>query len=141
MQITTGDHDVLTAADLTKGGGMNTCEFGWWVPQDVEYTRGLEPGCLVAHDFRPWRLISVHDDEPRDDDPVNCLGARAKFVIFVLRPVDADPTVTAHSSDLLLRRRKNARLNRIREHYSLCVHCGELPPCREVTRERAYAAL
>lgn len=114
--------------------------FGYWSPQDVDNTRSVERGCLVAWDFKPWRVVDFHlDTEPREGDQ-----DYYKYWIIILRPDGIDMDQTAHSKDLHLRGGVakfyrdpiSATFDRLHEHYGLCVHCDELLPCRDRMAER-----
>ena len=99
-------------------------QFGYFSLQD--HDRGLkpEPGCLIAHDFKPWRVIDIRYNVERND---------LKYTVYRMRPVDAGDNA---NQDIHWGWTGYSKPEVIREHYSLCVHCGELPPCREVLAER-----
>jgi hypothetical protein len=95
----------------------------YWFPHDIDHSASAEPGCIVAYRYKPWRLISKTLDSRPDEVPYPI-----KRYVYVLRPTDIDPTVTAHSKDLHLS--GTATFDVLLEHYGLCVHCNELLPCR-----------
>jgi hypothetical protein len=106
---------------------------GYWSPRDEDRRATVEPGRLVAYQYQPWRLVSMTPDT-RPDVP------RGRS-IYVLRPVDLDPTATAHTKDLHLSADTYWSFPVLREHYGLCVHCHELLPCRAtITAEMAARA-
>lgn len=107
-------------------------EFGYWSPQDCDRFEKPQVGDVVAWDFKPWRLVGL-----RDDDRVK-EGDREGEVyrVWVLRPPHLDPTATAVTGDVHLRGVSSMYLDKIREHYGLCVHCQELLPCRALMAER-----
>lgn len=116
--------------------------FGYWSPQDVNNFRPVERGVLIAWDFKPWRLVDYRPDtEQREGD-----NERYDYWMVVLRPDGLDMDQTAHSKDLHLRGAVSKAMRsgdpisgnfeRLHEHYGLCVHCGELLPCRDRMAER-----
>lgn len=98
---------------------------GYWSPRDINHGAKVEPGCVVAWQYQPWRLISMAPDTRPT------AAETGKRWIYVLRPMDVDPTVTAHTKDLhLLGSNYYQVFPVLHEHYGLCVHCQELLPCR-----------
>jgi len=112
----------------------------------------LKPGVLVVWDRQPWRILSI-DERPADlwgdkheerfanevatwerwqrgDKPERATWHERPFAIQLV-PV-ADPKASplhliapgGHSWDVLP------------EHYTVCVACGELPPCTHEVAER-----
>lgn len=116
---------------------------GYWSPNDVNNNLPFERGALVAWDFKPWRVVDFKRDvEPRDSDKDR---EKYEYFVVILRPDGADLDQTASSDDLHLRGSEHrgfwkdplARaFDRLHEHYALCVHCGELSPCRDRMAER-----
>lgn len=114
--------------------------YGYWHCADVDH-RPVEVGCLVAWDFKPWRVVSFRKDEERREADEE----HYDYWYVVLRPAGEDMTWTASSKDVHLRgsvwpRSKDplrGSFDRLHEHYGLCVHCGELLPCRDRMAERA----
>lgn len=107
---------------------MRHPEFGYWVPDNSQrYKSKPEAGDLVAWDFKPWRVIDIREGVPHKDNP------GASYTVYRMRPVDAGDS--------------NKRdIHRgwtwggppvLNEHYGLCIHCGELTPCRATMAERA----
>lgn len=115
---------------------------GFWRPQDANNRRPVERGVLIAWDFKPWRLVDYRlDTEQRDGD-----NELYDYWIIILRPDGLDMDQTAHSRDVHLRGRVSKAMrvgdpitgnfDRLHEHYGLCVHCGELLPCRDRMAEQ-----
>lgn len=112
---------------------------GYWSPNDVNNLAPFEKGALVAWDFRPWRVVSFEKSKPRDDD-----AEGYEYWRIILRPDGTEMWQTAHNDDVHLRGpapgyHKNPLANmfdRLHEHYALCIHCGELSPCRDRMAER-----
>lgn len=103
----------------------------YWLPRDSDHGADVEPGRIVAYRYLPWRLISKTLDTRPTATPT-----REKRYIYVIRPVDIDPTVAAHSKDLHLVGSGYRPFPVLHEHYGLCVHCKELLPCRATIAER-----
>lgn len=97
---------------------------GYWFPRDIDHAAEVEPGRIVAYQYQPWRLISKTPDKRPE------AAATGRRWIYVLRPVDVDPTVAAHTKDRHFSGDGYRAFPVLREHYGLCVHCQELLPCR-----------
>lgn len=111
-----------------------------WVPNDADrWRRDPEEGDIVGWDFRPWRVLRITPCDLKDGEPTHW-----RPHIIILRPMDVDNDwQTAHSRDLHLRggrRPSNYDMPVLNEHYGLCVHCGELTPCREAMIQRRTTA-
>lgn len=106
---------------------MRIEQFGWWRCHDTEGWRTPEPGDLVAYDFKPWRVIDIREDVEHRDNP------DATYTVYRMRPVGEDSA----NRDIHIGWTHHRHPDVIREHYGLCVHCGELLPCREIMAERA----
>lgn len=113
-----------------------------WAPNDAaRWRRDRDPqeGDLVGFDFKPWRVLSIKPCARREDEAENLTPH-----IIILRPAHIDKDwQTAHSEDLHLRGRRRPTsydMPVLNPHYGLCVHCGELTPCREVMIQRRAAA-
>lgn len=116
----------------------------------------LEPGLIVIHDRKPWRVLEVAE-RPIDlwgerydqafDEAVQRWeryphGDRPERATWYQRPItiilvpDGDPKATpthligpaSHDWPVLP------------EHYAVCVSCGELPPCPEELADREVQA-
>jgi hypothetical protein len=92
---------------------------GRWHPRDSRHGGpGIEVGMIVALDYQAWRVTYVELEDP---DTVQVRAVKAD---------GSDPregVMTApvrHYWDVLP------------EHYSVCVHCGDVQPCREQEAER-----
>ncbi|TIH33693.1 hypothetical protein [Subtercola vilae] len=100
-----------------------------WYPLDsIRYGHRdkLAEGGLVAYDFKAWRVIEIR---PMDDE---------SRISVRLRPV-ADDWTALGRNDIHLSAGKYHQFDRLPEHYSVCVKCGDIQPCREVTAERDAA--
>lgn len=112
----------------------------YWQPAVGErsYDRKPPVDALIAVDRQPYRVLDVRDVEPVDwEDEVRDLWVadrmpdpwwRAPFTV-ILQPLPSG-------------RRRHVRVNPrvwtswwqpLPEHYAVCVVCGELAPCREIT--------
>lgn len=103
-----------------------------WRPREGRTTYGqdLEPGMIIAVDHagyrhKPWRLIEV---QKRDD------GRHG----LIIRPLGEMNDFAQFNQAIALR--KYASLPVLDEHYSVCVKCGELPPCSDTWSERIATA-
>lgn len=113
--------------------GMQVATFGRWYPESCDRGQAPTVGCVVAYEFKPWRVIDMRLSVPHPEHPDEL------FTVYQLRPADADAvddadrdihrgwrgTPSGYAGPVVLR-----------EHYGLCVHCDELLPCREVMAER-----
>jgi hypothetical protein len=108
----------------------------WW-PNGANADSGRKRpnvGDIVAHDFRPWRVMDVRDSPLQDGEPTYY-----QPYMLHLRPAHLDTWQTAMNED------KHGRVVSHRwpildEHYPVCVKCGDLTPCREVTADKTAAA-
>lgn len=106
---------------------MRHPEFGYWVPDNSDRHKSRpEPGDLVACDFKPWRVIDIREKVPHEDNP------NRTYTVYRMRPLDAGDS---NKRDIH-RGWTYGGPPVLNEHYGLCIHCGELTPCREVMSER-----
>lgn len=107
---------------------MRHPEFGYWSPSDVDRRKWLpEPGDIVTWgDFKPWVVIDIREGVPHKDNP------GAQYTVYRMRPVGVD----GNKQDIH-RGWVHGGPTVLNEHYGLCVHCGELLPCRALMAERA----
>lgn len=83
----------------------------------------IAEGMLLAIDYhgyrhKPWR---VHEIRTRDEDDGR--------LHVVLRPDGALYDFAEHNRSVAIRR--HANVQQLPEHYAICHHCGDLPPCSE----------
>lgn len=108
---------------------MRHPQFGYWSPDNCRRFKRPEPGDLIAWDFKPWRVIDIREGVPHKDRP------DVTYTVYRLRPIGAPDTNRdehrgwVHDWPPVLD-----------EHYGLCVHCGELTPCRAEMCRRAAEA-
>jgi hypothetical protein len=109
--------------------------------QGGAYERKPAVGALIAVRREPFRVLEVRDVEPvdwRDADRDLWLSEgmpdpwhRAPFVVVLLPPSGKRLHVEVHPKAW------TTWWKPLPEHYAVCVQCGELAPCRDVTAERA----
>lgn len=105
-----------------------------WLPNDRKGWDGPKQGDLVGWNYLPYRVISIEPCEGGTDKPDYFRPHR-----IVLRPAHLEQWHTAHTEDVHLRsehKPSRSDLPVIHEHYGLCVHCGQLLPCREMEVQR-----
>jgi hypothetical protein len=115
----------------------------YWEPAvrgAVTHTRRPEAGMLIAFDRKPWRVVEVKDKAPVDwSDEVRDYWQQCRMPDpWELRPYNVLVTTVSggkvhHLSILPWHQGWWAQLP---EHYAVCVSCGELAPCMEITAER-----
>jgi hypothetical protein len=107
-----------------------------WYARDTESGfKAAKEGDLVAYQYRPWRVISIREDYEHPKYP------GSSCTVLQLRPIEA--TVT-DGANLDIHRGWRSRYSLpevLTAHYALCVHCGDLMPCREQMAERASTAV
>lgn len=97
-------------------------------------------GALIAWNRRPLRVVEVRDQPPGDWDEKardQWLEAgmpepwhRAPFEVHV-RPVGGGKRTMG-----IIQPWHYGWARPLPDHYAVCVHCGELAPCREITAQR-----
>ncbi len=121
-----------------------------WMPREGQWLPTPRPavGALLAYEYRAWRVRSVSDlpeqewtDRDRDRAlPAGSFPPPVPYVV-VLRPATTDQTFTAHDEDVHLRvNGGDWGWRQLPEHYSVCVSCGDVPPCREIHAEQSGKA-
>lgn len=113
------------------------------VPGTRTYARRPEIGALIAADRRPWRVVEVNERQAvdwHDRAREEWLSAglpeawdRRPFIV-VLRPARGGKAVHVEINPW----HWSSWWEPLPEHYAVCVDCGELAPCLEITA--AYQA-
>lgn len=110
---------------------MNDPTFRRWRPQDANFRVNAEPGSIVAFNFKPWRVIDIRTGVEHRDHP------GITYTVYRLRPIDAGDCADRDEHRGWTPRSLGPIV--LNDHYGLCVHCGELLPCREIMAARAAA--
>lgn len=123
----------------------------------------LAPGVLIIYDRKPWRVLEVTE---RPDDlwgarleerwrwaveswERNPQGERPERATWRARPfaIALVPDRQPNAKPVHLAAPGDHRWDVLPEHYSICIACGELPPCRhaeadwEATQQMARASV
>lgn len=116
----------------------------YWQPAvtDGHATYGARPvaGSLIAFERRPWRVVEVKDKDPVDwDDDVRTYWQQwGTPEPWSLRPYNAliQAPTGGKIHHLSIKPWHRSWFSTLPEHYAVCVSCGELAPCREVSAKR-----
>jgi len=122
-----------------------------WSPREGDWLPKPRPvvGALLAYEYRAWRVRSVADlpEQQWSDHDRDRALRRGSFpppvpYVVVLRPATTDQTFTAHDDDVHLRVNGGYwGWRQLPEHYSVCVCCGDVPPCWEIHAEQIGKAV
>lgn len=102
------------------------------------YGRRPTPGQIIAHEYRPWRVLEVASIDPTTT-PGEPQRSRREAYMITLRPAALVTLASHHDDDISLRIPGGYFLEVLPEHYALCVICQDLPPCRHDVQEKITA--
>jgi hypothetical protein len=107
----------------------------------VTHSRRPEVGALIAFDRKAWHVVEVRERDPID------WSDRAREQWLSLRMPEAwehrpyvailRPASGGRSQHLGIEPWHYGWWENLPEHYAVCVSCGELAPCSEITAERS----
>jgi hypothetical protein len=127
---------------------MTTYQMQGWTPLECHRPTeiGKIPiGSLIAFDYRPHRLIEVHERAfdlwppaiQAEFERESRSGPESWWARVQTIALQPDGRPGAKASHRLVR--AHCRLHVLPEHYAVCHRCGELPPCREQVMDRQVA--
>lgn len=122
---------------------MIAYERHWWpaLRGEVTYSRKPTVGALIAVRREPYRVVEVRDVEPIDwaDKHRDVWIKQGMPDPWILAPftVVLQPLPSGRRQHVEVGPLVSLWFETLPEHYAVCVSCGELAPCREVTAERA----